>query len=140
MPRSARSSYGVGMAGSFSPNAGRPSPGSWLANWLDRQRSHPDTFNCGVRTVDGAVPGESGRWKYRRSAVDRLRLDDVVTLHHGTKDTLRLRMDADPYWQGSGPRPRQGLIMLVATVVDSGARLVVAVPPGEVVRFGVDTF
>jgi hypothetical protein len=25
-------------------------------------------------------------------------------------------------------------------VVDSGARLVVAVPPGEVVRFGVDTF
>ncbi|MDT4959880.1 MAG: hypothetical protein QOG22_4363 [Pseudonocardiales bacterium] len=30
--------------------------------------------------------------------------------------------------------------MLVATVVDSGARVVVAVPPGEVVRFGVDTF
>jgi len=109
-----------------------------LANWLARQRPHPDSFDCGVRTVDGTVPGESHRWRYRRSAVDRLRLGDVVTLHHGTKDTVQLRMDAEPYWQGSGPRPRQGLIVLVGTVVGSGARLLVAVPPGEVVRFGVD--
>jgi hypothetical protein len=128
------------MVGSFAPNAGRPSPGSWLANWLERQRPHPDSFVCGVRTIDGTVPGQSQRWRYRRSAVDRLRVGDVLTLHHGAKDTLRLRMDAEPYWPGSGPRPRPGLTVLVATVVGSGARVMVAVPPGQAVRFGVDAF
>lgn len=126
------------MVGSFPSNAGRPSPGSWLANWLERQRRHPDTFDCGVRTLDGTVPGESPRWQYQRSAVDRRRVGDVVTLRHGTKVTLRLRMDPEPYWLGSGPRPRPGLIVLVATVADTRARLLIAVPPGELVRFGVD--
>jgi hypothetical protein len=126
------------MVGAFSPNSRRPSPGSWLANWLDTQRPHPDTFTCGVRLLDGTAPWETGRWQYQRSAVDQLRLDDVVTLHHGPRNTLRLRLDADPFWAAGGARPRRGLTVLVGTMVESGDRLLVAVPPGEIVRFGVE--
>ena len=124
------------MVQSF-PNAWRPSPGSWLANWSDRQRPHPDSFICGIRMLGDGRHGRAGRWQYRRSAVDQLTAGDVLRLYHGTKVTLRLRMDADPHWGGAGPRPRPGLAVLSGSVVDGGMRLLLAVPLGEVVRFGV---
>ena len=124
------------MVQSFRSNAWRPSPGSWLANWLNA-RPHPDSFICGVLVRDSGRGGKTGRWQYRRSAVDRLLVGEVVTLNHGTKDRLRLRIDPDPYSAEPRPRPRPGLTVLVGTVVDSGARVLIAVPPGEVARFGM---
>jgi len=124
------------MVQSFRSNAWRPSPGSWLANWLNA-RPHPDSFVCGVLVRDGGRRRKTGRWQYRQSAVDPLRVGDVVTLSHGTKDRLRLRIDPDPFGAETRPRPRPGLAVLVGTVIESGERVLIAVPPGEVARFGI---
>ena len=108
-----------------------------MANWLSRQQPHPDSFVCGVRPVDGAGPRKTLRWQYQRSAVDQLIPDGVVTLYHGTKETLRLRMDPSPFVELTKPRARQGLVVLSGTTVESRLRLLVAVPMGEVIRFGL---
>jgi hypothetical protein len=137
VPASVRN-YDGRMTGAFPSNAARSSPGSWLHTWLERQKRHPDTFDCGVRVRDGSVNGETARWRYRTSAVDQRVSDGIVTLRHGTKITLRLRIDDDPFWHGEGPRPRHGHAVLAAVDAESGAQLLVSVPPAELVRFGVD--
>jgi hypothetical protein len=126
------------MTGAFPSNAARSSPGSWLRTWLERQKRHPDAFDCGVRVQDGAVHGETARWRYRTSAVDQLVSQGIVTLHHGTRITLRLRIGSEPFRHEQGPRPRRGHVVLAAVDAQSGARLQVSFPPAELVRFGVD--
>jgi hypothetical protein len=128
------------MTGAFPSNAARSSPGSWLRTWLERQKRHPDAFDCGVRVQDGAVNGETSRWRYRTSAVDQPVSAALVTLHHGTKITLRLRIDGEPFRDGQAPRPRRGHAVLAAVDAQSGARLLLSVPLAELVRFGVDLF
>ncbi len=81
------------------------------------------------------LPGESGRWSYRRSAVDPLVHDDVVTLTHGTV-ALRLRFTGESH-------PRSGAVRALhrvwpAAEVTTGASVEVAADAGEAVRFGVD--
>jgi hypothetical protein len=137
VPGSVRNYHGR-MTGAFPSNAARSSPGSWLHTWLEKQKRHPDTFDCGVRVRDDSVNGGTARWRYRTSAVDQLVSDGIVTLHHGTKITLRLRIDDDPFWHGEGSRPRHGHAVLAAVDAESGARLLVSVPPAELARFGVD--
>jgi hypothetical protein len=92
-----------------------------------------------MRTIDGVLPGRGGRWRYERSFIDPLRNGRVVTLHHGARDLFRLQVDADPYFSGVGPAARAGMAVLAAAVVGSPARVAVAVPFGELVRFGIDT-
>ena len=118
-------------------NAARPSPGSWLARLMQRNHHHPDSFMCGLRVLDGRVQNEGHRWQYRRSAADQLIEAEVVTLHHGTGNNLRLRLDTELAWDRTGTKPRAGFAVMSATDVDSGARVLLAVPPGELVRFGV---
>ena len=121
------------MAGSFSHYL-RPSAGSWLDRWLNRHVRHPETFLCGVRVVEGRLPGESARWRHRRSAVDPLLAGRVVTLYHGPRRILRLVPDPDSVRAG-GPHP--GSVVVDAVERDSGARVQVSVDPGELVRFGL---
>jgi hypothetical protein len=125
------------MVGWLPSNARRPSPGSWLSNWLEKQQRHPDAFLCGIRVRHGTLPGVSGRWRFRVSAVDPLLADGVVTLHHGTDRTLRLHLDEDPFWPQDGAAPRPGHTVLIGTEVGSAARVLVSVPHGELVRFGI---
>ena len=110
------------------PNASRSTPGSWLANLLDRLQLHPDSFVCGVRVVAGTVPGQSGRWRYRGSWVDPLILDGVVVFNHGTKQTLRLRIDSSEPSDYDGPQPRDGMSVISATLVDGSTKILIATP------------
>jgi hypothetical protein len=116
-------------------NSIRPTPGSWLDRWLQRRRAHPEEFLCAVRVVAGSVPGESARWGYRRSAVDRFRDGDVVTLNHG--DTVRLRLRFTGEQLPGGGRLRQYHVVWPAVEVGTGARVEVAADAGEAVRLGI---
>lgn len=120
------------------PNALRPTPGSLLDRWLQRTTPQPDTFVCGIRGPGGDGAGGSGRWRYRRVWVDPLRENGIVTVWFNGKDSLRVRFDVDLRWTGDGPRPRPGLDVLPARSADSGTEIMLAVPPGEFVRFGID--
>lgn len=120
-----------------STNAGRPASGSLLAGWLRRVRPHPDTFVCGFRWADGE-PGTRQGWRYRRSWVDPLHDGDVLSMRHGDEDGMRIRLDEDPWWNGPGPAPRHGLAVLSGRSVDTGVRILLAVPPGELIRLGID--
>lgn len=140
---------------SWYPNAARPSPGSWLAAYLDRHDGQRDTFLCGLRVLSGAVAGETHRWRYRRSAIDALVLDGVHTLHHGSDVTLRLRVDAQLQWDRTGPRARTGFATVSAAVVGGAlvggavvggvaegadgtvVRVLLALAPGELIRLGI---
>ena len=110
-----------------------PSSTSLLGRFLARQARHPDEFDCAVRVVAGELPGEAGRWRYRRSAVDPLMpASDVVTLTHG-RVVLRLRFTGDT-------RPRSGSVrshhrIWPATELTTGALVEVAADAGEEVRF-----
>lgn len=106
-----------------------------LADWLARLTPHPDSFVCGVRRPDGAA--ERSRWRYRRSWVDPWHEGEVVTIRHGERDRIRVRLDADPWWHGSGPRARAGFTVVSGRSADSGRRLLLAVPPGELSRVGL---
>jgi hypothetical protein len=123
------------MVGSFSSNASRPSPGSFLDRWLAKRAAHADTFDCGVRVLSGVVVGEGPRWRYRRSATDPLIVRGVVTLYHGPKITLHLTPEPGA---DAGPRLRPGHVQLSAVVRGSGARIQVSVPAGDLERFGLD--
>ena len=117
-------------------NSYRPSEGSWLDR-IFGSRSHPDSFVCGVRILEGNLTAESTRWKYKSSGVDGFIDDGVVTLHHGAGNDLRLRVDPEPRWDGRGPKPRPGHRALTAVEIDSGARVLLAVPPFHLFRFGI---
>lgn len=107
-----------------------------LSRLLGRRAHHPDEFECAVRVVSGSIPGESAKWRYRRSAVDPFMPEvDVVTVTHGDV-VLRLR------FTGSG-QPRNGNVRLhhrvwPAVELTSGARVEVAADAGEAVRLHVD--
>lgn len=130
------------MVFEWSHSSRRPALGSALADWLERITPHPDTFVCGVRRPDGDGTRGSQRWRYRRAWVDPLRLDDVVTLRFGGDRPLRVRLAADPLAaaaeEAAGPAPRPRLVVLSGASADSGDRLCLAVPAGELVRFGID--
>jgi hypothetical protein len=117
------------VSGSFSS-----SEGSWLSRVLG-PKPHPDSFVCGMRVLEGTVVNEKQRWQYRRSGVDQLIQDGVVTLHHGTGRTVRLRID-DGDWTGAAPR--SGFVPVPAVDVDGGARVLLAIPAVELTRFGID--
>ena len=96
------------MVNALPPNWLTPGEGTLLARLGGRRpgarNRHPDEFACAVRVVAGSVPGETSRWSYRRSAVDRLRTDhaqSTVHLRHG-RVVLRLTVTGDP-------RPAPGL-------------------------------
>ncbi len=113
-----------------------PSSTSVLGHVLAKRARHPDEFDCAVRVVAGAVPGEATRWRYRRSAVDPLMLDwDIITVTHGSV-VLRLRFTGEN-------RPRSGSVRVhhriwPATDVPTGASVEIAADAGEAVRFRLD--
>jgi hypothetical protein len=119
---------GFGLPG----NSQRPSPGSLLARWLDRARAHPDSFVCGVRVVDGALAGEGSRWRYRRSAVDRLVVDGVIELNHGSDVVLRIRFDEDEVADVSDLRLRPGYVVRSGVEQTSAARVLITCDEGQV--------
>jgi hypothetical protein len=59
-------------------------------------------------------------------------------MRFGTGETIRIRLDPDPWWSGGSPTPRAGLDVLSARSADSGAQVLIAVPPGELVRYGIE--
>lgn len=106
------------------------SPGSWLARFIERNRRQDGEFDCAVRVLTGTVAGESGRWAYRRSAVDPLLEGDVLTLNHGVlpdRARLRLRIDGEPY--SAGPPVRPNHLVWRAIEADTGATVELAAPP-----------
>lgn len=129
--------YAADMSNSFSSRGERLFPPGLVARWLRRETPHPDSFDCGVRVVRGAVPGLGSRWQYRRSAADPLILDGVVTLNHGAGRGLHLRMEDGwaPHQDRSGSRV--GCVLLRAVEVSSGASVEIAVSRDEVERFGI---
>jgi len=133
----ARGGYAFGVAYWFSPNTRRSAEGSLLRGWLDRFQPHPDSFVCGILRPQGAGSTGGGRWEYRRVWVDQLVSDGVVTMQFSKDDRLRVRLDADPWWKGEGRAPRSGLEVLSARSADSGEHVLLAVPPGELIRFGL---
>jgi hypothetical protein len=70
--------------------------------------------------------------------VDDWRDGGVVAMRFGKGETTRIRLDPDPWWKGSGPRPRSGLDVLSGRCAESGAQVLIAVPPGELIRFGIE--
>lgn len=111
---------GFGLPG----NSTRAASGSLLATWFAPQ--HPDSFVCGVRVVAGQLTDEGGRWRYRRSAVDPLVVDGLVTLKHGRRAVLRLRLADDEL-----PAARPGFVTHAALEEVSGAQLLVTFPLGR---------
>jgi hypothetical protein len=126
------------MVNSFPFSAARPAPGSVLHRWLRHHAVHPDSFDCGVRVIDGHLVGEGRRWRYRRSAVDPLITDGVRTLNHGTKVRLRLILDTDAFRDRTVGGTRVGHAVLAAVESGSGARVQISVPVSELDRFSVD--
>jgi hypothetical protein len=59
-------------------------------------------------------------------------------MRFGEDATMRIRLDPDPWWHGGVPSPRSGLEVLSGRSADSGTQVLLAVPPGELVRFGVE--
>lgn len=120
------------MANSF-----RPSEGSlWQRRFAASKQRHPGSFSCGVRVREGRIRGESGRWRYKQSWVDRLRsAGDEVTLHHGDKVVLRLRVDRESL-SGGGGRP--GEFTLLAVEQSTGALVQLSVQGFELHRFGIE--
>ena len=132
------------MVNAFPGNSARPSDGSWVQRWLERRAPHPDSFDCAVRVVAGTVPGESARWRFRPSAVDRRPPSAIdrrspsavaeVVLHHGRSVTLRL-FGAEVI---SHRPPRPGHVVVAAVDAVSGAGVEVSLPAGELARLGLD--
>lgn len=118
-------------------NSPVPASGSLLATWLERLTPHPDSFVCGVRVRDGALRGERARWRYRRSAVDRLVLGGVVTLYHG-KVRLRVRF-AGPVGDARPLGVRPGYVVWAGTEQSSGAKILVTFPVGQTHRFPAES-
>ena len=117
-----------------------PSPSSLFGGFLARRARHPDEFDCAVRVLAGSVPGESRRWRYRRSAVDPLMPEwDVVTLTHGNV-VLRLSFTGEtrPRCDATFGGVRLTHRVWPATEVGTGAELEVAADAGEAVRFHLD--
>jgi hypothetical protein len=122
------------MVNSVPANWGKGSPTGWLQKRRARRARHPETFDCGVRVIDGALAGESDRWRYRISAADPLIAEGVVALNHGPDVTLRLVVDPVP--SGAGRRP--GHLRLTAVERGSGARVELSVSADELERFGLE--
>ena len=116
----------------------RSSPGSLIGRWF-ADRPHPDSFDCGVRVVSGVVAGERSRWSYRRSAVDPLSEYEVgVTLHHGTKVTLRLALAEPPLLHADSPSAKLDYVVFRAVDSDTQADVEVSCSVNQLFRFGLD--
>ena len=117
-------------------NSWRPASGSLLGRWLARGVRHPDAFVCGVRVLSGVVPGEGERWRYRRSAVDRLVSAGVITLNHGSQVVLRLRLDVAEDQLATPARTRPGHVVRSAVEQTTGARVAISADVGDIDRLG----
>ena len=121
--------------------AARPASGTLLDRLLKRKQRHPDEFDCAVRVVEGAVPGESARWRYRRSAVDPLveqvpmTRQPVITLYHGPEVRLRIRFTGEQR-PGSATLRRYHVIW-PGTELTTGARVEVAADVSEADRLHI---
>jgi hypothetical protein len=107
-----------------------PGEDTVLGKWMKRGERQPDELECGIRVVDGEIPGESSRWSFRRSWVDPFPSDAVALSHGPTK--LRLRLDPE-VWASSRP----GHVEHDAEELESGASVRISFPDGEQDRFGV---
>ena len=116
------------------PDSWRSAAGSWLSTRRDTAPLPGTTFLCGVRIVSGHLAGETRRWTFRQSAADELVTDGVVTIQHGTRSRLRLRLTSHEV--APGRRPHHAIV--TASELDSAAVLEVSLPAGELVRFGID--
>jgi hypothetical protein len=126
------------MVHTFPGNSGRPSDDSFIGRLLARSKPHPDSFVCGVRVRDGAVAGERRKWSYRRSAVDRLVSEGVVTLNHGDDVALRLRLSPEAV-APTGLDLRDNWIVFAATETATGAELLITLDSAEIDRIpGLD--
>ncbi len=126
----------------FGSNALRPAAGSLVDRWWGGNARHPDEFGCGVRVLDGAVVGESTRWRFRRSAIDRFPHDGFrggeLTLNHG-HTVLRLLLPVQfPASVAERPR-RTGHMICQATEAATGAHLLISVHVGQLDRFGAQS-
>lgn len=97
---------------------------------------HPDTFLCGIRWPDGDANGSGKRWRYPRVWIDPYVEDGVRTIRLGKQQTLRLRVDANAEWTGEGPKPLSGHVVLAGRTADTGTQVLLAVPVGQLARFG----
>jgi hypothetical protein len=117
----------------------RPAPGSVLDRLLRSRQRHPGEFDCAVRVVEGEVPGESARWRYRRSAVDPLLGQDpvtllpVVALNHGPDVRLLIRFTGQQ--RPGGATLRRYHVIWPGVELTTGARIEVAADVSEADRF-----
>lgn len=116
-------------------------PGSWLEKALARFKHQPGEFDCAVRVISGTVVGETERWKYRRSALDRLVVQDsaaampVLTLSHGPDIRLRVVFTGEHF--DGRPPVRQFHAIWPAIVVDTQARIEIAADAGMAEQFRI---
>lgn len=115
----------------------QPAPGSFVAKLLDRFKPQPHTFTCGVRWPDD-VDGHGSRWHYHRAWVDPWRDGDTIRVRLGDQQVIHVQVEQDPWWSEAPPAPRPGLTVLAGRSAESGATILLAVPPGNLCEFGVD--
>jgi hypothetical protein len=114
----------------------KPGAGSLLGRFFARRQRHPDEFDCAVRVVAGTVDGETDQFRYRRSALDPLVLDDVHELTHGTV-RLRLRGFGEPR-SVTGLRVRSDHVVWSAELADGSATVELAADVEVTSRLGMD--
>src|ERR1700749_3628643 len=113
-------------------NTGLPGARINANSWLARRFAPkpPDAITCGVRVVEGSVPGEGPRWSYRLSGVDRLAVGGFLTITHGA---TQVRGGAFELTEGGARGSYQG----GGAEEIGGARLHIAIPPNQAWRFGI---
>jgi hypothetical protein len=112
-------------------------PSGWLASFFERIAANPQTFVCGIRWPDDERRALGARWHYKRAWVDPWREGDVIRIRFSNQQTMHIRLDPDPWWNGGGPKPRTDLLVLRAQSIERRTQVLVAVPAGHLSDFGV---
>ena len=113
----------------------QPTSDSLLGRLLARRVRHPEEFGSAVRVVEGEVPGEGARFRYRRSALDPLVVDGAREFTHGA---VRMRLAADLAVGRTGvPGARPGHLVWRAHLADGSAVVEIAADVDVAARFGV---
>ena len=120
-------------------------PEGWIRPLLARRKArrtrHPSEFACAVRVIEGVVPGESSKWSYRRSAVDRLVVQDpdtlspIITLTHGAGVRLTIRFTGSESPGAPPIQPHHKVWEAIETT--TGAHIEVAADPFEADRLKI---